>query len=91
MKSLVCNIIVLIFLLWYCGLLKISLSPFSISFPGWHVALGMVLIAFGIELLALGKYQIGYEAGNDRAMKIFHEVLEKKANKIEAADIEKLQ
>ena len=55
------------------------------------MALGMVLIAFGIELIALGKYQIGYEAGNDRAMKIFHEVLEKKANKIEAADIEKLQ
>ena len=79
MKTFVFDAILMILALWYCGFIKISLNPFSITFPGWHYVLGVLLVVLGMQLFAFGQYRIGYENGNDAAMETFHRVLSERA------------
>lgn len=65
--------------LWYCEIIKISLNPFSITFPGWHYAVGILLVVLGMQIFAFGQYRAGYENGNDAAMETFHRVLSERA------------
>lgn len=79
MKTLVIDAVITILALWYCGFLKVTFNPFSISFVGWHYILGIVLMIAGMQLFALGKYRAGYENGNDAAMETFKRVLSERA------------
>ena len=69
-------------------MIKVTLHPFSVSFPGWHVCLGILLITIGARFFAFGQYRIGYEEGNDAAMNTFKRVLEERAEakKLEITD-----
>lgn len=49
MKTIILAIICIIALLWV-GDLTITFKPFSISLPGWHKALGIILFVFAMAV-----------------------------------------
>ena len=57
MKTILFTIICVIALLWV-GDLTITFKPFSISLPGWHKALGIILFVF-----AMAGYKHGFDDG----------------------------
>ena len=72
MKTIILAIICIIALLWV-GDLTITFKPFSISLPGWHKALGIILFVF-----AMAVYTKGYKQGFDDGIKECVEILKKK-------------
>ena len=53
MKTIIFTIICIIALLWV-GDLTITFKPFSISLPGWHKALGIILFVFAMAVYNIG-------------------------------------
>lgn len=84
MKDIILDCAAILLVLIYSGCLKITFSPFSISFPGWHYFLGILIIVFGMFVFTIGQRQLGYNEGMDKATKIFYEVLDKKAKQSES-------
>lgn len=58
MKTIIC----IIALLWV-GDLTITFKPFSISLPGWHKALGIILFVFAMAVYNIGEYKHGFDDG----------------------------
>ena len=56
MKTILFTIICVIALLWV-GDLTITFKPFSISLPGWHKALGIILFVFAMAVYNIGEYE----------------------------------
>ena len=68
MKTIIFTIICIIALLWV-GDLTITFKPFSISLPGWHKALGIILFIFAMAVYTIGEYTKGYKQGFDDGVK----------------------
>ena len=68
MKTIILAIICIIALLWV-GDLTITFKPFSISLPGWHKALGIILFVFAMAVYTIGEYTKGYKQGFDDGIK----------------------
>lgn len=68
MKTIILTIICIIALLWV-GDLTITFKPFSISFSGWHKALGIILFVFAMAVYNIGEYAKGYKHGFDDGAK----------------------
>ena len=77
MKTIILAIICIIALLWV-GYLTITFKPFSISLPGWHKALGIILFVFAMAVYTIGEYTKGYKQGFDDGIKESVEILKKK-------------
>ena len=67
-EALKLTIICIIALLWV-GDLTITFKPFSISLPGWHKALGIILFVFAMAVYNIGEYAKGYKHGFDDGVK----------------------
>ena len=74
MKTIIFTIIFIIALLWV-GDLTITFKPFSISLPGWHKALGIILFVFAMAVYNIGEYAKGYKHGFDDGVKECIEVI----------------
>ena len=74
MKTIILAIICIIALLWV-GDLTITFKPFSISLPGWHKALGIILFVFAMAVYTIGEYTKGYKQGFDDGIKECVEIL----------------
>lgn len=68
MKTIIFTITFIIALLWV-GDLTITFKPFSISLPGWHKALGIILFVFAMAVYNIGEYAKGYKHGFDDGVK----------------------
>lgn len=68
MKTILFTIIFIIAILWV-GDLTITFKPFSISLPGWHKALGIILFVFAMAVYNIGEYAKGYKHGFDDGIK----------------------
>ena len=54
----------------FIGHFRLTFSPFSISLPYWHRALGVVLIVAGCLVYNIGENVAGYKKGLDNGMEI---------------------
>lgn len=77
MKIILFTFICIIALLWV-GDLTITFKPFSISLPGWHKALGILLFFLSMTVYTIGDYTKGYKQGFDDGVKKCIEILKKK-------------
>lgn len=77
MKTILFISICIIALLWV-GDLTITFKPFSISLPGWHKALGILLFFLSMAVYTIGERTKGYKQGFDDGVKKCIEILEKK-------------
>lgn len=77
MKIIIFTIICIIALLWV-GDLTITFKPFSISLPGWHKALGIILFVFAMAVYNIGEYAKGYKQGFDYGIKNVLKYLKRK-------------
>ena len=77
MKTILFISTCIIALLWV-GDLTITFKPFSISLPGWHKALGIVLFVLSMALYNVGEYAKGYKHGFDDGIKECLEIIKKK-------------
>ena len=77
MKTILFTIIFIIAILWV-GELTITFNPFSISLPGWHKALGILLFFLSMTVYNIGEYTRGYKQGFDDGVKECVEILKKK-------------
>lgn len=77
MKTILFISICIIALLWV-GDLTITFKPFSISLPGWHKALGILLFFLSMTVYTTGDYTKGYKQGFDDGVKKCIEILKKK-------------
>ena len=68
MKTILFTIIFIIAILWV-GDLTITFKPFSISLPGWHKALGIILFVFAMAVYNIGEYAKEYKHGFDHGIK----------------------
>lgn len=77
MKTILFISTCIIALLWV-GDLTITFKPFSISLPGWHKALGILLFFLSMTVYNIGEYTRGYKQGFDDGIKECVEILKKK-------------
>lgn len=68
MKTILFISTCIIALLWV-GDLTITFKPFSISLPGWHKALGILLFFLSMTVYNIGEYTRGYKQGFDDGIK----------------------
>lgn len=68
MKTIIFTIICIIALLWV-GDLTITFKPFSISLPGWHKPVGILLFFLSMAVYTIGEYTKGYKQGFDDGIK----------------------
>ena len=68
MKTIIFTIICIIALLWV-GDLTITFKPFSISLPGWHKPVGILLFFLSMAVYTIGEYTKGYKHGFDDGIK----------------------
>ena len=68
MKTILFTIIFIIALLWV-GDLTITFKPFSISLPGWHKPVGILLFFLSMAVYTIGEYTKGYKHGFDDGIK----------------------
>lgn len=68
----------LIFFLAIFIISALFISPFSISLPYWHRALGVVLIVAGCLVYNIGENVAGYKKGLDNGMEIVLKQLKKR-------------
>lgn len=76
MKTILLTIICIIALLWV-GDLTITFKPFSISLPGWHKPVGILLFCLSVAVYTIGEYAKGYKQGFDNGVKECIEILNK--------------
>jgi hypothetical protein len=62
----------------FIGHFRLTFSPFSISLPYWHRALGVVLIVVGCLIYNIGEHMSGYKKGLDNGMEIVLKQLKKR-------------
>ena len=62
----------------FIGHFRLTFSPFSISLPYWHRALGVVLIVVGCLIYNIGEHMSGYTKGLDNGMEIVLKQLKKR-------------
>ena len=77
MKTILFTAIFITCLLWV-GDITITFKPFSISLPGWHKALGILLFFLSMAVYNIGEYTRGYKQGFDDGVKECVEILKKK-------------
>lgn len=76
MKTILFAAIFVIGLLWV-GDLTITFKPFSISLPGWHKPVGILLFFLSMAVYNIGEYTKGYKQGFDDGVKECIEILKK--------------
>lgn len=54
----------------FIGHFRLTFSPFSISLPYWHRAVGVVLIVAGCLVYSIGENIAGYKKGLDNGIEI---------------------
>lgn len=69
----------IIALLWV-GDLTITFKPFSISLPGWHKAVGILLFFLSMTVYNIGEYTRGYKQGFDDGIKECLDIIKKNGN-----------
>lgn len=79
MKTILFISICIIALLWV-GDLTITFKPFSISLPGWHKALGILLFFLSMTVYNIGEYTRGYKQGFDDGIKECLDIIKKNGN-----------
>ena len=79
MKTIILTIICIIALLWV-GDLTITFKPFSISLPGWHKAVGILLFFLSMTVYNIGEYTRGYKQGFDDGIKECLDIIKKNGN-----------
>ena len=62
----------------FIGHFRLTFSPFSISLPYWHRALGVVLIVVGCLIYNIGEHMSGNKKGLDNGMEIVLKQLKKR-------------
>ena len=62
------------------GHFRLAFSPFSVSFPYWHRAVGVVLIVVGCLVYNIGEHVSGYKKGLDEGMEIVLKELKERYN-----------
>ena len=62
----------------FIGHFRLTFSPFSISLPYWHRALGVVLSVVGCWIYNIGEHMSGYKKGLDYGMEIVLKQLKKR-------------
>ena len=77
MKTIIFTIICIIALLWV-GDLTITFKPFSISLPGWHKPVGILLFFLSMAVYTIGEYTKGYKHGFDDGIKNVLKYLKRK-------------
>ena len=77
MKTILFATIFVIGLLWV-GDLTITFKPFSISLPGWHKPVGILLFWLSMAVYTIGERTKGYKQGFDDGVKKCIEILKKK-------------
>lgn len=77
MKTIIFTIICIIALL-RVGDPTITFKPFSVSFPGRHKALGILLFFPSMAVYTTGEYTEGYKQGSDDGVRECIEILKKK-------------
>lgn len=80
MKIILFTFICIIALLWV-GDLTITFKPFSISLPGWHKSLGIILFVLAMAVYNIGEYAKGYNHGFDDGLKECLEIIKKNGKK----------
>lgn len=68
--DLIFFIAIFIIAVLFIGHFRLTFSPFSISLPYWHRALGVVLIVAGCLVYNIGEHMSGYKKGLDNGMEI---------------------
>ena len=68
--DLIFFIAIFIIAVLFIGHFRLTFSPFSISLPYWHRALGVVLIVAGCLVYNIGENVAGYKKGLDNGMEI---------------------
>lgn len=79
MKTILFISTCIIALLWV-GDLTITFKPFSISLPGWHKALGILLFSLSMAVYNIGEYAKGYKHGFDDGIKECLDIIKKNGN-----------
>jgi hypothetical protein len=79
MKTILFISTCIIALLWV-GDLTITFKPFSISLPGWHKALGILLFFLSMAVYNIGEYAKGYKHGFDDGIKECLDIIKKNGN-----------
>lgn len=64
----------------FIGHFRLTFSPFSISLPYWHRAVGVVLIVVGCSVYNIGENISGYKKGLDEGMEIILKELKERYN-----------
>lgn len=64
----------------FIGHFRLTFSPFSVSFPYWHRAVGVILIVAGCLVYNIGEHISGYKKGLDEGMEIVLKELKKRYN-----------
>lgn len=77
MKTILFTAIFIICLLWV-GDLTITFKPFSISLPGWHKPVGILLFWLSMAVYTIGERTKGYKQGFEDGVNKCIEILEKK-------------
>ena len=62
----------------FIGHFRLTFSPFSVSLPYWHRALGVVLIVAGCLVYNIEENVAGYKKGLDNGMEIVLKQLKKR-------------
>ena len=76
--DLIFFIAIFIIAVLFIGHSRLTFSPFSISLPYWHRALGVVLIVAGCLVYNIGENVAGYKKGLDNGMEIVLKQLKKR-------------
>ena len=64
----------------FIGHFRLTFSPFSISLPYWHRAVGVVLIVAGCLVYGIGENIAGYKKGLDEGIEIALKRLQERYN-----------
>ena len=64
----------------FIGHFRLTFSPFSVSFPYWHRAVGVILIVAGCLVYNIGEHISGYKKGLDEGMEIVLKELKERYN-----------
>ena len=64
----------------FIGHLRLTFSPFSVSFLYWHRAVGVILIVAGCLVYNIGERVSGYKKGLDEGVEIVLKELQERYN-----------
>lgn len=66
----------------FIGHFRLTFSPFSVSLPYWHRAVGVILIVVGCLVYNIGEHISGYKKGLDEGMEIVLKELKERYNEL---------